>query len=218
MNLKKYEDLEYKKFNSALIPGIENMIGIRVPILRKISKEMTESEKEEFLQELPHKYHEENMIHMLILKDIKDYEKAYSYLLKFIPYIENWQVSDVGIPVAFKDREKSQKTLKLSKELISRKSIYSMRYGVFILMRLFLDEFYDKEVLEIVANIKTEEYYVNMMRSWFFQNAIEKRYSDAIVYLEEKKLDRFTHLKTISKCIDSRKIDENIKVYLKTLR
>lgn len=218
MNLEKYIDPSYREFNSKLIPGVENVLGIRIPVLRNIVKEMSEEEREVFLNSLPHKYHEENIMHMIIITEEKDFDKAKEMLLNFLQYVDNWQVSDVGIPKAFKSTKDRESLLNFVKILISKEATYFKRYGIFILMKLFLDDFYNKEVLDMVANIKSEEYYVNMMRAWFFQEAMVKRYGDAIKYLEEKKLDRFTHLKTISKCVDSRKIDEKTKLYLKSLR
>lgn len=218
MNLEKYIDKSYGEFNSKLIPGVENVLGIRIPVLRNIIKEMNEDGREVFLNSLPHNYHEENIMHMIIITEEKDFDKAKEMLLNFLPYVDNWQVSDVGIPKSFKSTKDREGLLEFVKNLISKEATYFKRYGVFILMKLFLGDFYNSEVLDMVANIKSEEYYVNMMRAWFFQEAMVKRYGDSIKYLEEKKLDRFTHLKTISKCVDSRKIDEKTKLYLKSLR
>ena len=218
MNLEKYIDPSYREFNSKLIPGVENVLGIRIPVLRNIVKEMSEEEKEVFLNSLPHNYHEENIMHMIIITEEKDFDKAKEMLLNFLPYVDNWQVSDVGIPKSFKDTKDREALINFVKNLISKEGTYFKRYGISILMKLFLGDFYNSEVLDMVANIKSKEYYVNMMRAWFFQEAMVKRCDDAIKYLEEKKLDRFTHLKTISKCVDSRKIDEKTKLYLKSLR
>lgn len=218
MNLEKYIDPSYREFNSKLIPGVENVLGIRIRVLRNIVKEMSEEEREVFLNSLPHRWHEENIMHMIVITEEKDFDKAKEILLNFLQYVDNWQVSDVGIPKSFKDTKDREGLLNFVKILISKEGTYFKRYGIFILMKLFLDDFYNSEVLDMVANIKSEEYYVNMMRAWFFQEAMVKRYDDSIKYLEEKKLDRFTHLKTISKCVDSRKIDEKTKLYLKSLR
>lgn len=218
MNLEKYIDPSYREFNSKLIPGVENVLGIRIPVLRNIVKEMSEEEWEVFLNSLPHNYHEENIMHMIIITEEKDFNKAKEMLLNFLPYVDNWQVSDVGIPKSFKSTKDRESLLEFVKILISKEATYFKRYGISILMKLFLGDFYNSEVLDMVANIKSKEYYVNMMRAWFFQEAMVKRCDDAIKYLEEKKLDRFTHLKTISKCVDSRKIDEKTKLYLKSLR
>lgn len=218
MNLEKYIDLGYRDFNSKLIPGVENVLGIRIPVLRSIVKEMDFKDKEIFLNTLPHRFHEENIMHMIIISYEKDFDNAKEMLLKFLPYVDNWQVSDVGIPISFKESKDKEELLSFVKLIILKEETYFKRYGVFILMKIFLDKFYDEDILAMVAEIKSSEYYVNMMRAWFFQEAIVKRYDDTIKYLEDKKLDRFTHLKTISKCIDSRKIDKDTKLYLKTLR
>lgn len=179
---------------------------------------MSKKEKEVFLSTLPHKYHEENIMHMIIISEEKDYNKAKENLYKFLPFVDNWQVCDAGIPKAFKNLDDGEDLLLFVKKLISKEDTFFKRYGIFILMKVYLDNFYNREILERVAEINSDEYYVNMMRAWFFQEAMVKRYDDAIKYLENKKLDKFTHLKTISKCVDSRKIDEKTKQYLKTLR
>lgn len=218
MNLEKYIDSSYREFNSKLIPEIENVLGIRIPVLRNIVKEMNEDERRLFLNNLPHDWHEENIMHMIIITEENDYNKAKEMLYEFLPFVDNWQVCDVGIPKAFKNLDDGEGLLLFVKKLISNEGTYFKRYGIFILMKIYLERFYRKEILEMVAEINSNEYYVNMMRAWFFQEAMVKRYDDAIKYLENKKLDKFTHLKTISKCVDSRKIDEKTKQYLKTLR
>ena len=218
MNLEKYIDKSYREFNSRLIPGVENVLGVRVPIIRKIVKEMNEDERRLFLNNLPHDWHEENIMHMIIITEENDYNKAKEMLSEFLPFVDNWQVCDVGIPKAFKKLEDGEDLLLFVKKLISNEATFFKRYGIFILMKIYLDDFYNREILEMVAEIDSDEYYVNMMRAWFFQEAMVKRYDDAIKYLVNKKLDKITHLKTISKCVDSRKIDEKTKQYLKTLR
>lgn len=218
MNLEKYIDSSYREFNSKLIPEIENVLGIRIPVLRNIVKEMNEDERRLFLNNLPHDWHEENIMQMIIISEENDYNKAKEMLSEFLPFVDNWQVCDVGIPKAFKKLDDGEDLLLFVKKLILSEGTYFKRYGIFILMKIYLDDFYNREILEMVAEINSDEYYVNMMRAWFFQEAMVKRYDDAIKYLENKKLDKFTHLKTISKCVDSRKIDEKTKQYLKTLR
>ncbi len=183
MNLEKYIDPSYREFNRKLIPGVENILGIRIPVLRNIVKEMSEDEREVFLNSLPHNYHEENIMHMIIITEDKDFDKAKEMLLNFLPYVDNWQVSDVGIPKSFKSIKDREGLLEFVKILISKEATYFKRYGISILMKLFLDDFYNSEVLDMVANIKSEEYYVNMMRAWFFQEAMVKRCDDSIKYL-----------------------------------
>ncbi|MFR7349746.1 DNA alkylation repair protein [Peptoniphilus sp.] len=218
MNLEKYIDSSYREFNSKLIPEIENVLGIRIPVLRNIVKEMSADERRLFLNNLPHDWHEENIMQMIIISEENDYNKAKEMLSEFLPFVDNWQVCDVGIPKAFKKLDDGEDLLLFVKKLILSEGTYFKRYSIFILMKIYLDDFYNREILEMVAEINSDEYYVNMMRAWFFQEAMVKRYDDAIKYLENKKLDKFTHLKTISKCVDSRKIDEKTKQYLKTLR
>ena len=212
-------DLKYREFNSKLIPNIEKetMIGVRIPDLRKVEKNLSMEEKEEFLLDLPHKYFEENILHGIILSNMKDYDKVVSYLERFLPYVDNWAVCDIISPKIFKkNREKAIVNI-LS--WIKSNHTYTCRFGIGMIMELYLEEGYlKKEYLDIIAKIRTKEYYINMMRAWTFQAALAKRWEDTIIYIEKGMLDDFTHNKTISKSCESYRIDKGKKEYLKTLR
>ena len=217
--LFEYQDLGYREFNSKLIPNIdkETMIGVRIPDIRKIEKSLNTEEKEKFLLKLPHKYFEENMLHGIIISNMKDYDKVIINLEKFLPYVDNWAVCDIISPKIFKkNREKSIVNI-LS--WIKSNHTYICRFGIGMIMQLYLeDEYFKKSYLDIIAKIRTKEYYINMMRAWTFQAALAKRWEDAIIYIEKGMLDDFTHNKTISKSCDSLKIGKDKKEYLKTLR
>ena len=217
--LFEYQDLGYREFNSKLIPNIdkETMIGVRIPDIRKIEKSLNIEEKEKFLLELPHKYFEENMLHGIIISNMKDYDKVILNLEKFLPYVDNWAVCDIISPKIFKkNREKAIVNI-LS--WIKSDHTYICRFGIGMIMQLYLeDEYFKKSYLDIIAKIRTKEYYINMMRAWTFQAALAKRWEDAIIYVEKGMLDDFTHNKTISKSCDSLKIGKDKKEYLKTLR
>lgn len=217
--LFEYQDLEYREFNSKLIPNIDEktMIGVRIPDIRKIEKSLNIEEKEKFLLELPHKYFEENMLHGIIISNMKDYDKVILNLEKFLPYVDNWAVCDIISPKIFKkNREKAIVNI-LS--WIKSDHTYICRFGIGMIMELYLgDEYFKRSYLDIIAEIKTEDYYINMMRAWLFQVALAKRWEDAIIYIEKGMLDDFTHNKTISKSCDSLKIGKDKKEYLKTLR
>ena len=217
--LFEYQDLEYREFNSRLIPNIdkETMIGVRIPDIRKIEKDLNIEEKEKFLLELQHKYFEENMLHGIIISNMKDYDKVIISLEKFLPYVDNWAVCDIISPKIFKkNREKAIVNI-LS--WIKSDHTYICRFGIGMIMQLYLeDEYFKKSYLDIIAKIRTKEYYINMMRAWTFQAALAKRWEDAIIYIEKGMLDDFTHNKTISKSCDSLKIGKDKKEYLKTLR
>ena len=217
--LFEYQDLGYREFNSKLIPKIdkETMIGVRIPDIRKIEKSLSTEEKEEFLLKLPHKYFEENMLHGIIISNMKDYNKVITNLEKFLPYVDNWAVCDSISPKIFKKNREKVITNVLS--WIKSNHTYVCRFGIGMIMQLYLeDEYFKKTYLDIIAKIKTEDYYINMMRAWTFQVALVKQWKDTIVYIEKGLLDEFTHNKTISKSCDSYKIEKEKKEYLKTLR
>lgn len=216
-----YQDLKYKKFISTLLPTVdsETIIGVRMPVLRKLAKEIMKSDEaivEKFLSTLPHMYYEENILHMLIISSYKDLDKVTNELDRFLPYADNWAVSDCQLPKSFKNHP--EKVLNKVKAWIASDKTYTIRYGILILMHLFLDENYNKEYLYIVADKKSDEYYVNMMRAWFFQEALVKQYEDAINVIEDKYIDKWTHNKTIQKAIESRKISKETKDYLRSLK
>ena len=217
--LFEYQDLGYREFNSKLIPNIdkETMIGVRIPDIRKIEKSLSTEEKEKFLLKLPHKYFEENMLHGIIISNIKDYNKVITNLEKFLPYVDNWAVCDSISPKIFKKNREKVITNVLS--WIKSNHTYVSRFGIGMIMQLYLEnEYFKKSYLDIIAEIKTEDYYINMMRAWTFQVALVKQWKEAIVYIEKGLLDEFTHNKTISKSCDSYKIEKEKKEYLKTLR
>ena len=217
--LFEYQDLGYREFNSKLIPNIdkETMIGVRIPDIRKIEKSLSIEEKEEFLLKLPHKYFEENMLHGIIISNMKEYDNIIINLEKFLPYVDNWAVCDSISPKIFKKNREKAIVNVLS--WIKSNHTYVCRFGIGMIMQLYLeDEYFKKSYLDIIAEIKTEDYYINMMRAWTFQVALVKQWKEAIVYIEKGLLDEFTHNKTISKSCDSYKIEKEKKEYLKTLR
>ena len=217
--LFEYQDLGYREFNSKLIPNIdkETMIGVRIPDIRKIEKSLSTEEKEEFLLKLPHKYFEENMLHGIIISNMKDYNKVITNLEKFLPYVDNWAVCDIISPKIFKKNREKAIVNVLS--WIKSNHTYVCRFGIGMIMQLYLEnEYFKKSYLDIIAEIKIEDYYINMMRAWTFQVALVKQWKEAIVYIEKGLLDEFTHNKTISKSCDSYKIEKEKKEYLKTLR
>lgn len=219
--LISYQDLKYKKFISALLPTVdsETIIGVRMPVLRKLAKEIMKSDEvsvEKFLSTLPHRYYEENILHMLIISSYKDLDKVLNELDRFLPYADNWAVSDCQVPKSFNNHP--EEVLNKVKAWIASDKTYTIRYGILVLMHLFLDENYNKEYLYIVADKKSDEYYVNMMRAWFFQEALVKQYGDAVKVIEDKYMDKWTHNKAIQKAIESRKISKETKDYLRGLK
>ena len=217
--LIKLQDKEYRDFQSKLIPTIkpDSMIGVRTPNLRKYAKRLYKNnDYKTFLKELPHKYFDENQLHAFIISEIKDYEECISYVNNFLPYVDNWATCDEMSPKIFKKYHKE--LLKQIKIWIKSKKTYTIRFGIGMLQKYYLDDYFKPEYLNLVATIKSKEYYVNMMISWFFATALAKQYDYVIPYLETKKLEAWTHNKTIQKAIESYRITSEKKDYLKSLK
>ena len=212
-------DENYKQFHSKLMPTIDPdlIIGVRTPVLRKYATELIKTNKAMgFLEKLPHKYYEENNLHAFILETIKDFDEAIKLREEFLPYIDNWATCDMFSSKSFKNNK--DKILPYAKKWMKSNHTYTIRYGIGIMMNLFLDEYFDEEYMEIVANIKSEEYYVNMMVSWYFATALTKQYHCAIKYIEQNKLNKWVHNKAIQKAVESYRIPQTTKNYLKTLK
>ena len=217
--LFELQDLKYRDFHSSLMPDIEkeNVIGIRIPVLRKFAKEFARSEKTEgFLQELPHQYYEENNLHMILITGITDYEKCLEEVNRFLPYIDNWATCDLPLPKCF-DKNKED-ILVRAKNWIATDDTYVKRYGMGVMMRLFLDEDFKEEYIQLVAAVKSEEYYVNMMIAWYMATALAKQWDAAIPYIQEHRLSEWVHRKSIQKAVESYRITPEQKDYLKGLR
>ncbi len=217
--LFELQDIKYRDFNSSLIPGIEKetVIGVRIPVLRKFAKEYAKSgETEQFMRELPHKYYEENNLHMMLIAQIKDYDKCISETEKFLPHIDNWATCDSPLPKCF-DKNKED-VLGRAKNWIATDATYVKRYGMGVMMRLFLDEDFKEEYIQLVAGVKSEEYYVNMMIAWYMATALAKQWDAAIPYIQERRLSEWVHRKSIQKAVESYRITPEQKEYLKGLR
>lgn len=213
------QDLKYKNFTEKLIPDItkESIIGVRVPELRKLAKEILKTDNiSDFLLELPHKYFEENNIHAFILQSINDFDIAIYELEKFLPYLNNWATCDSFVPKAF--IKNTDILFPYVEKWIKSSHVYTIRYAVCLLMKLYLDYNFDVYHLKIVSDIKSDEYYVNMVRAWYFATALAKQYNYAICYIENNKLDLWTHNKTIQKALESCRIDDETKKYLRSLK
>ena len=217
--LFKLQDLKYREFQSKLMPTIakDNIIGVRVPEVRKIAKKYANTyQAEEFIKRLPHKYYDENMLHGLLISEIKDYDLCLKEVNRFLPYVDNWAVCDIMSPKVFKKHKEDliNQIIRWSKS----QNIYECRFGIEMLMSHYLDNDFKKEYLEIVASVHSEEYYVNMMIAWFFATALAKKWEDAIKYIENNRLDKWVHNKTIQKARESYRITKEQKEYLKTLK
>lgn len=177
---------------------------------------MKEPESGNFLLALPHKYYDENMLHALLISEMKEYDAIISHLEAFLPYVDNWAVCDIMSPKAFK-KNKEKLILKVN-EWIRSKHTYTCRFGMEMLMSHYLDEDFKPEYLELPASVRSDEYYVNMMTAWFFATALTKQWESAIPYIENERLDIRTHNKTIQKATESYRITDTQKDYLKKLK
>lgn len=212
------KDPGYKEFHSKLMPGIskDRIIGVRTPIVKRIAKEATEKERAEFLDSLPHEFYEENNLHAAMINSIKSFRECVEALDMFLPYVDNWATCDMLTPKI--PKESKDILLAKIKKWISSEHCYTVRFGIGMLMRHFLDEDYSPEYPALVGHIESDEYYVNMMISWYFATALAKQYNDVIPYLEKRLLSKANHRRTIQKAIESLRIPINTKHYLKTLR
>ena len=217
--LFELKDDAYADLSSKLAPNLDrnNIIGVRVPLARKLAKEyIKEDESKEFLNDLPHKYFDENMLHGLLISEIKDYDLCIKELDKFLPYVDNWATCDQMSPKAF-SKNKYDLLVHIKDWLQSDKT-YTIRFAAGMLMEHFLGDDFDAAYPELVAGISSDEYYVNMMRAWYFATALAKQYESIIPFIEEKKLDSWTHNKAIQKSVESYRITPEQKAYLKTLK
>ena len=213
------QDLKYKEFHKRLIPTIDEdtIIGVRIPALRALVKEFSATEEAaEFMKELPHPYYEENNVHAFLIEMIKGYDTCIRELDKFLPYVDNWATCDSMAPKVLKKH--LPELMDKIKEWLASDQIYTVRYGIGLLMKFYLDEAFEEKYLQMVADVQSEEYYINMMIAWYFATALAKHYEKALSYLEEQKLDVWTHNKTIQKAVESHRITPEQKAYLKTLK
>ncbi len=213
------QDLKYKEFHSKLMPTIDSelVIGVRTPELRRFAKDFSKTEiAEDFLSSLPHKYYEENNLHAFMISAIRDFDTAVEKLNEFLPYVDNWATCDMMRPVAFKNYHR-ELLCEIEKWIESDKP-YTVRFGIEMLMIHFLEEDFDISYPERVAQIKSDEYYVRMMVAWYFATALAYRHGEAVLFIERKKLDPWIHNKTIQKAVESFRITDEQKKYLKTLK
>ena len=213
------QDADYRDFQSKLIPGVPSdaFIGVRTPALRKLAKDLSkEKEISVFLEDLPHKYFDENQLHAFIISLDKDFSSCIGQTEKFLPFIDNWATCDQLSPKVF--RKHRPELAGYIKNWLSSEETYTVRFAIGMIMEHFLDEDFDPQWLETVSKIRSDEYYINMMTAWYFATALAKQYEHTIPYLEEKKLDSWTHNKTIQKAAESFRITPDQKEYLRTLK
>lgn len=217
--LLELKNEEYRQFTARLVPNIpaETIIGLKTPEMRAIAKEIfTGNYRDEFLNALPHEYYEENLIHFFVISMIKDFEECIQRVEAFLPYVDCWPVSDQATPKSF--RKNHEKLLPYIRKWISSEHVYTARFGIRMLMNEFLGEDFRKEYLELVASKKGDDYYLRMMVAWYFATALAKRYDETLPYIENHVLDEWTHRKAIQKAVESYRVTDEHKEYLKSLR
>ena len=213
------QDSQYRDFQAKLIPSTsaDKMIGVRTPVLRKLAKDLAKrKEIGGFLNDLPHRYFDENQLHAFIISQLKDYEQCMDEVIRFLPYIDNWATCDQLSPKVF--RTHRPKLADQIRKWIISDHTYTIRFGIGMLMEHFLDEDYDPAYPEMVACIRSDEYYVNMMIAWYFATALAKQYDSILPFIKNRRLDPWTHNKTIQKARESYRISPEQKEYLKALR
>lgn len=224
--LFKHQDLKYKDFSAKLIKDSSCLvIGVRSPILRSIAKEYSgDAYKKEFMQDLPHEYHEENMLHAYFIEGIKEYKKATKELDAFLPYMNNWAVSDSFKNKVFFNKENREDFyLKLLKYLQSSKE-YTARFAIVSLFEYILDDSKIDNIIKSINEVKLDTYYINMAKAWFFCETIIKQYDKAIVLFEKNKskkesvFSKWIHNKAIQKCTESFRVSDEQKAILRSLK
>ena len=210
---KKYQEMQYK-----IIPNVDSstIIGVRTPELRNLAKSIIKEDYKSFLEDLPHKYFDENQLHAFIISLIKDYDECLNYVNSFLPYVDNWATCDQLSPKVFK--KNTDKLIDSIKIWIKSKDTYTIRFGIGMLMSYYLDDNFKSEYLKLVSKIKSDEYYINMMIAWYFATALAKQYDETIPYIENNILDKWTHNKTIQKAIESYRVSDEHKEYLRKLK
>ena len=188
--LFRLQDKKYAAFQAKLIPAVEpgRIIGVRTPELRAFAKELFGGEDTAaFLTALPHPYFEEDQLHAFVISQEKDFDKCIGAVEAFLPFVDNWATCDQLSPKAFK--KVPEKLLPYIETWLKSDMVYTVRFGIGMLMQHFLDEKFDPKYADMVAAVKSEEYYINMMIAWYFATALAKQYDAILPYLEGKKLD-----------------------------
>ncbi len=213
------QDSKYKEFHSKLMPTVnkDKIIGVRVPALRKLAKEINKSDlKAEFLKALPHKYYEEDNLHAFLIEQIKDYNECVSALDDFLLFVDNWATCDMMTPKILGDYP-NKLYLKIQ-EWIKSSHTYTVRFGIVTLMKFFMNERLDKKHLQLLLTIKSDEYYVNMALAWYLATALASNWNMVIPFIENHNFSKWIHNKCIQKAVESYRITPEQKSYLKTLR
>lgn len=217
--LFKNQDEAYRDFQAKLLPTLnpKTVIGVRTPVLRVLAKSLyREQAFSDFMDNLPHKYFDENQLHAFLIDEIKDFGSCVEAVNKFLPFVDNWATCDQMSPKVFKNHK--EELLEQIKIWLASEKTYTLRFAVGMLMKYFLDADFDLEYPRMIMTIRSEEYYVNMMIAWYFATALAKQYELVLPLIESKSLDKWTHNKAIRKALESYRISDERKAYLRTLK
>ena len=217
--LFRLQDKDYALLQAKIIPNIasEKIIGVRTPALRTFAKTLyKDSDIEDFLSGVPHQYFDEDQLHAFVISLEKDFDRCITRVDAFLPYIDNWATCDQLSPKVFK--KNPEKLLPFIQTWIKSDKTYTVRFAIGMLMQHFLDENFDTKYVDMVAEIRSKEYYINMMIAWYFATALAKQYESVLPYIEEKRLDSWTHNKAIQKSVESYRITDEQKKYLKSIK
>ena len=217
--LLSMQDKAYKAFTEKLVPNVDpdRIIGVRMPALRKFAKQIAGTpQADAFLRVLPHTYHEENLLHGCLIESMRDFERCVELLDAFLPFVDNWAVCDCMSPKVL--GRQPQALLQSVGRWLESGEDYTVRFAIGQLMRWFLDDRFDPAYPEMVAAVQSEEYYVNMMRAWYFATALAKQYDAVLPFLSENRLDAWTHNKTIQKAAESFRVPPEHKAQLRALK
>ena len=217
--LFRLQDKEYARMQAKIIPTVspDRIIGVRTPVLRDFAKSLSKDQDiGEFLSYLPHQYFDEDQLHAFVISLERDFDKCIAEVDAFLPFIDNWATCDQLSPKAFK--KEPEKLLPYIQIWIKSDKTYTVRFAIGLLMQHFLDDHFDLKYADEVAGIRSEEYYIRMMIAWYFATALAKQYELVLPYLEDKRLDDWVHSKTIQKSIESYRITDEQKAYLRTLK
>ena len=216
MNVKKelfkHRSIKFKSFEANLVPNIDSkyIIGTKSHIQKKIAKDLYKTgEYIKFINNVPHKYLEENLVHAHLISFIKDYDQTIYALKKLLPYIDNWMVSDaISSSTFIKNKEK---VLKFIYYCLNKRNTYTIRVGIILLKKYFLDDDFTEAQMKKVLSIKHNDYYVKMMQAWYIADGLIKHKKEFINVLKAKKLDKFVQNKSIQKARESYRIPEQLK-------
>ena len=217
--LFRMRDQDYALMQAKIIPTVaaDRIIGVRTPALRAFAKRLyKDRESDEFLSCVPHRYFDEDQLHAFMISLEKDFDRCIEKVDAFLPFIDNWATCDQLSPGVFKTAP--EKLLPSIHTWIQSDQTYTVRFAIGMLMQHFLDERFDTKYADMIAEVRSEEYYIRMMIAWYFATALAKQYDLVLPYLEDRRLDDWTHNKAIQKSVESYRITDEQKAYLKTLK